>query len=477
MSEKTKTKDKSGKKDLLKGDNLIQMLSHLMGHLSMPKPDLSSALKLVPFGSEIHDEDFDPEDPIISKFKDMDGCNGVMRIIKLEPVQALERLSNNIMELQNVRKATNLINIRKAFESIKDFSFENSGAKQIEAVKILDELFDNASSDEERFAFSKAKRAVLAGSPEQIDAAAFRLQRVFAQNVTPSNTRLAFIESGRTPEGVPYLKCPKARHQLGNAIDMPITSCRDNCIDSRTTQDGRVSCAYQDWLKTAADNHINVISRLDEVHPEDNEINRLNLKDGERFNQRSLAIDAMTFEARMAEKLKQIKSKTKPSDANIEAQLEDSKLLTGHQGLVEKGNMENRLRNPVVASRAGIDPDEEINFGAQLEEKRQKLFVDKPIDERLEDASESNLGRHGEPTERPQDMNRKAWNLTKNTKVDSESEDNLGEQIATRHETDENSDKTLSELLADAEFYYDDDEMEALCSTLEELLSEHHKGL
>lgn len=478
MSDKIKkSKDKSSKKDLLKGSNLIEMLNHLMSHLAMPQPDMPSALKMIPLGHEINDEDFDDTDPVISKFKDMDGCQGVMRIIKLEPSQAIERLSNNIMELQNIRKASNLINIRKAFEAIKDFSFENSGSEQLKAVKLLDELYNNSENEQEKFAFAKAKRAVLAGNAEYIDAAAYRLQNVFANNVKNTNTRLAFIESGRTPEGVPYLKCPKARHQLGNAIDMPITSCRDNCIDSRTTQDGKVTCAYQDWLKTAADNHINVIARLDEMHPEDNQTNRLNLKDGERFNPSSLAIDTMTFEARMEEKLKQIKSKTKPINENIEGRLEDPKLLTGHQGLVGEGNMEDRLRKPVVASRSGIDPDEEINFGAQLEAKRDKLFVEKPIDERLEDASESNLGRHGEQKERAQDMNRAAWNLTKNTKVSPESDDTLGKQVSTRHESDEKADKTLSELLADAEFYYDDDEMEALCSTLEELLSEHHKGL
>jgi hypothetical protein len=36
--------------------------------------------------------------------------------------------------------------------------------------------------------------------------------------------------------------------------------------------------------------------------------------------------------------------------------------------------------------------------------------------------------------------------------------------------------ETIEELLADAEHYYSDDEMEVLVSTLEELLSKQHKG-
>ena len=139
--------------------------------------------------------------------------------------------------------------------------------------------------------------------------------------------------------------------------------------------------------------------------------------------------------------------------------------------------MEDRLRKPVIASKSGIDPEEEISFGAQLEAKRQKLYVDKTVNNRLDEVSEPNLGRHGEPTERIQDVNvKKAWNLTKNTKVDSTKDENIGVQITTRHETNEDDDSTLEELLADAEHYYDDDEMEALVSTLEELLGKSHKG-
>jgi hypothetical protein len=302
---------------------------------------------------------------------------------------------------------------------------------------------------------------------------------VFASEVKHPNVRVAFYENPRAQDEEPYQLCPKARHQIGHAVPMPVSSCRDNCIDSRVTRDGKISCAYQDWLQRAADNHINVIERLDEVHPEDNAKNRLNLKDGERFNPDSMAIDLMTFEHRMADKLKKIKEskKSKQVEKNIEARLEDKSVLTGHQGLVGEGNMEDRLRKPVIASKAGIDPEEEISFGAQLEAKRQKLFVEEPIQTRLDEVSEPNLGRHGEPQERIQDVNiKKAWNLSKKTKVNPESEENLGTQIVTRHEADEDEDMTLEQLLADAEHYYDDDEMEALVSTLEELLSKSHKG-
>ena len=476
--------------DKIDGAKLLQMLKAVLPALiehveshdhDTPESNHKASIPFLPFGDLAHD-DFAANDPMVSKFdNNMGGCGNMVKVVKLNPMMAAEKLAKTINEMESLRTASRLVNVRKAFEVIKDFSFENNGAKQIKAIEYLDKLQNLSDSSAERYAFAKAKRAVLSGNNEDVDAAAFRLQQVFASEVKHPNVRVAFYENPRAQDEEPYQLCPKARHQIGHAIAMPVSSCRDNCIDSRVTQDGKISCAYQDWLKTAADNHINVINRLDEVHPEDNAKNRLNLKDGERFNPESLAIDTMNFEQRMADKLKQIKNKkTKQNDNNIEAKLDDKSVLTGHQGLVGEGNMEDRLRKPVIASNSGVDPEELISFGAQLEAKRQKLYVDETIESRLDEVSEPNLGRHGEPSEenRSQNMNiKKAWNLTKKTSVDSESEDNLGAQISTRHETDEDDDSTLEELLADAEHYYDDDEMEALVSTLEELLGKTHKGL
>jgi hypothetical protein len=476
--------------DKIDGVKLLEMLKSvlpaLVNHIDSHDHDdeesnEKAAIPFMPF-AELAKDDFVKDDPMVNKFdKDMGGCDGMVKIIRLNPVMAAEKIATTIDNMNQIKTASKLINIRKAFETVKDFSFENSGAKQLRALEYLDKLQQLSESDSERYAYTKAKRAVLSGNVEQIDAAAYRLQSVFASEVKHPNVRVAFYENPRQQDEEPYQLCPKARHQIGHAVPMPVSSCRDNCIDSRVTKDGKVSCAYQDWLERAADNHINVINRLDEVHPEDNAKNRLNLKDGERFNPASLAIDTMTFEQRMADKLKKIKDskKSKQIDKNIEAKLDDKSVLTGHQGLVGEGNMEDRLRKPVIASKAGIDPDEEISFGAQLEAKRQKLYVEEPIQTRLDEVAEPNLGRHGEPTDedRSQNMNiKKAWNLSKNTSVSPESDDNLGVQITTRHETDEDNDSTLEELLADAEHYYDDDEMEALVSTLEELLGKSHKG-
>ena len=189
----------------------------------------------------------------------------------------------------------------------------------------------------------------------------------------------------------------------------------------------------------------------------------------------------MNFEQRMEEKLRSLKTKSKTKiklDESIEAMLDNEKIYNGHQGEVENRSMEDRLRKPIVASKyEGIDPEEEVSFGAQLEAKRKKLYVDEQVEQRLDEATESNLGHHGEPTQRIQDVNiKKAWNQTKNTKLDSTSTDTINNQLESRHESDLDNMETIEELLADAEHYYSDDEMEVLVSTLEELLSKQHKG-
>jgi len=497
MSDKKEPKPHKHDDDKIDGGKLLEMLKAVLPQLidhvknhehNDVQTNEKAALPFMPFSELAHD-DFDENDPMVRKFGDDMGCSDnnigprMVEVVRLDPVMAAEKFASAIENMEKIRTASKLINIRKAFEIVKDFSFENTGAKQIKALDLISKLEENSTSDTEKYSFAKAKRAILTGEDKAIDAAAFRLQQIFASEVKHPNIRLAFYENGRAQNEEAYQLCPKARHQIGHAVQMPVSSCRDNCIDSRVTKDGKVGCAYQDWLVKAADNHINVINRLDEVHPEDNAKNRLNLKDGERFNPNSLAIDTMTFEQRMSEKLKQIKDskKSKPNEKNIEAKLEEKSLLTGHQGLVGEGNMEDRLRKPVIASKAGVDPEQEISFGAQLEAKRQKLFVDEPIETRLDEVSEPNLGRHDEDEtpKRMQDlfMQKKAWNLSKKTKVDPEKDETLGNQISTRHEADEDNDMTLEELLADAEHYYDDDEMEALVTTLEELLGKSHKGL
>ena len=501
MSEK-KHDNKGKDKAIISEDNLQKMLKNILPLIQKAKEEVNEIKEheghdkdenglhdimlqpaMLPVRSLdiFEDEDYEQGERFDAFKNDIGGGKGLIKIIRLDPDDACMKIASVVDKMDKIITAQHVRNVRNAYEMVKIFADKQDGVYQAKAVKILSNLIDNAQNDKERYAFLKAKKAVLAGESEMIDAAAYRLQNVFANNVPQTNLRVAFFENPRHQESEDYQMCPKAKFQIGHSVPMPISSCRDNCIDSRTTVDGKVSCAYQDWLKHAADNHISAIERLDEVHPQVNAESKLNLKDGERFNPNHLAIDLMNFEQRMEDKLKNIKSKSKSKielDQSIEAKLDDSKLLNGHQGEVEERTMESKLRKPVIASKhEGIDPEELISFGAQLDEKRAKLYVDEPINQRLDEVSESNLGHHGEPTMRIQDVNvKKAWNQSKFTKLDSESTDTINNQLESRHESDLDSMENLEELLADAEHYYDDDEMEVLTKTYEELLAKFHKG-
>jgi len=499
MSEK-KHKHDHDHEPLVSEDNLHKMLKAILPLIEKAKQEvnelkeheeendggihdimLQPAMMPVSHLSELDDYDFEQGDMFDAFKNDLDGCKGVIKVIKVDPSKAFDKIASCVEKMDNIKTARRLLEIRKAYKLVKSFAIENNGVDQVNAVKILEKLLKESETVSERYAFTKAKHAVLAGEPEMIDAAAYRIQNVFANKVPHPNVRIAYFENPRAQDGEDYQLCPKARYQLGYAVPMPISSCRDNCIDSRTTRDGQVSCAYQDWLKHAADNHISAVERLDEVHPKVNAESKMNLEEGERFRENHLAIDTMNFEQRMEEKLRSLKTKSKTKiklDESIEAMLDNEKIYNGHQGEVENRSMEDRLRKQVVASKyEGIDPEEEVSFGAQLEAKRKKLYVDEQVEQRLDEATESNLGHHGEPTQRIQDVNiKKAWNQTKTTKLDSTSTDTINNQLESRHESDLDNMETIEELLADAEHYYSDDEMEVLVSTLEELLSKQHKG-
>lgn len=167
-------------------------------------------------------------------------------------------------KLMSAREADINNGLRTVFAQVHKAKTSGDVAYQMQAVRSLDTLIREASSDTKE-ALSKVRSLVLSGDQAQLDAANFRLRNVFASRVsTESNTRLAYT-SLSTQFGEGYQLCPKSVHQIGKAIPMEISKCRDNCIDCRVTRDGAVTCAYADWLRKSADNHELVEARLERV--------------------------------------------------------------------------------------------------------------------------------------------------------------------------------------------------------------------
>ena len=102
---------------------------------------------------------------------------------------------------------------------------------------------------------------ILDGSNENVVAATRLIKSVFSNSLPIQNVKLAYT-SLSTQNNEPYQMCPKAVRQLGYAVPMEISKCVNNCIDSRKSQDGTVSCAYQDWSKLVQDNQTALLARL-----------------------------------------------------------------------------------------------------------------------------------------------------------------------------------------------------------------------
>jgi hypothetical protein len=181
-------------------------------------------------------------------------------------------------------------------------------------------------------------------------------------------------------------QCPKAVHQLGRAETMPISVCRDQCIDSRVQRDGKVACAYSDWTRLA-DTHQKAMARLESLRHPDNAKNSLNLKEGERS--KPLTEAERSVEQRMEEDLKgDLKRGKKTSEDALEKQLDDVKLY-GHQGDADETVFSLNQRKASKKSKSGeIDAESSDNLGAQIEGKghtNDEDFGDETIEEMLED--------------------------------------------------------------------------------------------
>lgn len=236
--------------------------------------------------------------------------------------------------------------VRQIFAAVHQAKTEGDGDAQLRAVRLLDSLIREAS-DDERDGLESARKSVLAGTDTDLDAATFRVRQVFASRVGPGNVRLAYT-SLATQFGEGYQLCPKAAHQIGKAIPMELSKCRDNCIDSRTTRDGHVTCAYADWLRRAADNHKAVEDRLERVQHDLNKETLGTLKDGERSKPETVK----SIEGQMDE----IRAKyPEHKDESIEASFADKSVELGH-----RENPIKRIQDMLLKSKGEETMEEEL---------------------------------------------------------------------------------------------------------------------
>lgn len=283
-------------------------------------------------------------------------------------------------KLMSAREADINNGLRTVFAQVHKAKTSGDVAYQMQAIRSLDTLIKEASSDTKE-ALATVRGLVLSGDQAQLDAANFRLRNVFSSRVdSESNTRLAYT-SLSTQFGEGYQLCPKSVHQIGKAIPMEISKCRDNCIDCRVTRDGAVTCAYAEWLRKSADNHELAEARLERV--------KHNLN-GTTLNKIGAPDPIKNWEGQLDE----IRSKyPETKEKSMETTLENTdKGLFGHQGeaikriqeLLESKKDSGKTREQSLeADRTNEDYDDET-LEEMLEDEREP-FTEQELEMMIEE--------------------------------------------------------------------------------------------
>lgn len=334
----------------------------------------------------LNDDDFDDKDSVVQHFKnDLGGCKGVIKIIHTKEPDSIEQFANIISELHTIRKADRLKTFREIYASMSLAKQGRAIARsQVSVIDKLERLAADANDLDEYSTLQKAKAAVLTGTSEMFDAAAYRIQKVFASYVPKGNIRVAYTTLN-TQNNEPCLMCPKSQAQIGVTIPMESSKCRNNCIDSRTTKDGKVTCAYVEWMRLA-DNYESLNSRFEVHHPADNKEN----------------------------------------------------LLTLNKSLDEyKGEHFKPLK------------DFEKNWEERLEKNGRTDVPEESIETQLDKAKESALGHHGEPKKSVVDVLEKKAANSKSKRIEPEKDETLGEQIEQDHKDNDYDDETIESMLSD----------------------------
>lgn len=183
--------------------------------------------------------------------------------LESQSIQSLRYAYHNLLKAQGADSDAIIAeDLNSSIEDLTPIMHRLESAKGIEKY---------AELNPDQAAFCKDVEAlILDGPDESIKTAANLIKTVYSSKIPSKNIKLAYTTL-ETQAGEPYQMCPKAQKQIGYAIPMELSKCRDHCIDSRKTKDGQVTCAYQDWLRVVADNQESVMARLNSAKINNNE--------------------------------------------------------------------------------------------------------------------------------------------------------------------------------------------------------------
>jgi len=300
MSDKYKIKIHSHNPEvaqkLINGTGLFRMLHDTIAGLGKQLDEKRFMPADSPFFA-LTKSDFDIDDPIVSKFFDNGGLNNAVKVVKLNPSEAHGKMIECYSNLYSFRTSFVANNLRKAYNALQNaidstndavrveriankIQQRSSGFWQIETLNAIDESLKLANTSELK-TLRYARELVLSGDRDFYATASKLVKSIFAEAYPKANTRVAYTTLS-TQDNEPFLMCPKGIYQGKHTVPMEVSKCRENCIDSRVSKDGVVSCAYQEWLNTAFEPHAKVMARLDVYRHPDNDENPMEIAEGER---------------------------------------------------------------------------------------------------------------------------------------------------------------------------------------------------
>lgn len=230
-------------------------------------------------------EDYDLEDESVKMFFDIMDNKELRHAIVEFAREDPEVACDFIEAMQDILHTNSLTVLRYVFQNLMKASGTQDEAIDAEDLESeVEDLHPIRHRVEAGLALEKYKemhpeesgvindvlKLILRGNEGDIRSAASIVRSIYANKCPSQNIRLAYTTLN-TQDGEPYQMCPKAAKQIGYPIPMELSKCRDNCIDSRKTPDGKVTCAYQDWLRVVADNQESVLARLAASRFNDNE--------------------------------------------------------------------------------------------------------------------------------------------------------------------------------------------------------------
>ena len=309
-------------------------------------------------------DDFNNDDPCVKFFFSVNpngfktaSCNKNIQ----ELANIIEKYSNEILET----------GLRKAFSNIQTLREATS-----DAIKLESQLLEN---NDQANAYTQFKTASLLNSlskycpsknkseklktasslicAEKFEEAGEIVKNVFAGSNPLSNVKLAFTTLKNQP-GESYQLCPKGIYIWGQPRPMPLSDCREYCIDARLHQDGTVGCNYLNWLNKSLITQKQALNLFDTMKQAQD---TMNLAEGERtkfpmsdqdpqdsFIIRNVEVEDAPWETKLARKHeKSTKSPVKKpavivTDQALETLLKDVRDVFDDQ---ELDTLEEQLRN------------------------------------------------------------------------------------------------------------------------------------